>query len=339
MYDLNRSDSFENGTFHDNTLNIGIFATTILLVVTNALANLGIIIAFWKIKAFGEKPSEFFILVLACVNLFLGMVIIPLHLSPYILLGEVRWIFGEMGCQCYIFSAFASVTNGPLLTSCICLDRLLLVKMEYPRYVKSQSKTKVLLTVTVCFILALTPATADLCFWEYSKSVSDIRINYDYFCLSPVRYGTPEISLIFLFVFVFCPIFLVSGLSVAFLHALRLRLQRIRRVGPEHESSAHSTAGPLTLEKRTEKVTNRYLKPAMTLGALVLALAVAFTPYICYVVIIGTIWPEKLNPNVVFGVVLVLYCKSIFDPVMYAVSESKIRKFYVTRFRELKNKL
>ncbi len=210
--------------------------------------------------------------------------------------------------------------------------------MEYPRYVKFQSKTKVLLTVAICFIIAIVPAIAEICFWEYAKSVGGIQINYDHTCILPVRYGTPVISLLSLFIFLFIPLFSLAALSIAFLHVLRQRLQRIKGVGPEDEST-HSIAGPITIEKRTQRVKNRYLKPAMTLGAVVLALAITIMPYICYVVIIGAIWPEYLNPKVVYiNIALTLFCKPIFDPVMYAVSESKIRKFYITCFRELKSR-
>ncbi len=332
MNDVNSSDSFENITFDYPNINIGIAVTATPLVLVTVFANLMIIIAFWKINAFGEKPSDIFILVLACVDLFVGMVIIPTYMS---VLTFGRWIFGEIGCQCLIFLALTAITNGPLVICCICLDRLLLVKMEYPRYVKFQSKTKVLLTVAICFLLALTQGTADLCFWNYAKSVGVIRIDYDYACLSPVRFGAPEISLLFLFLCMLFPVLLVGALSVAFLYSLRLRLQRIRRVTvrPEGESK-HGAANTLS----SETVRNHYLKPAMTLGALVLALAIAIMPYTYYVIIIGTIWPEYLNPKVVYGIVLTLFCKSIFDPVMYAVSESKIRKFYITRVRELTNR-
>ncbi len=86
------NSSFENNTLEDAglTINIGISIISILLILMTVLANLGIIIAFWKIKSFGEKPSEFFILILACVDLFLGIIIIPnAPVSVYIWTGDI----------------------------------------------------------------------------------------------------------------------------------------------------------------------------------------------------------------------------------------------------------
>ena len=348
--------TIESVTFDDldskdttiTVINVTIAMFTLVLTFMISFANLAIMWAFWKIKSLGEKPSDYLILSLACVDMLLGSIMVPLHLSPRIF---GRWIFGEIGCQFAVLVALASVTNGPLLICCITLDRLLLVTLEYPHYIKFQSKHRVLLTIAICWILAIVPGTSDLCLWEYAKSVSDIGINFKLLCLSPVRYGIPNVSLVFVFLFLLLPVFLVTSLSIAFLYALRLRLARIRRLGPERSddenmgtdgSRCTSESGqrscPVAASETQiglQQNRSRYLKPATTLGAIVLASAITTVPYITYVVIVGTIWPQYLSQRSAYPIIMLMYCKSICDPVMYALSESKIRRYYVTRFREL----
>ena len=319
------------------TYSIQITVYTVILSLTTALANLGTIIAFWKVKGLGEKPSDYLILSLAVVDLFQGLILIPLHMSSFIF---SRWIFGELGCKFYVAMAYASVTNGLVILCAISLDRLLLVKVQYPRYVKFQSKKRILCTIAVCWIISIVAATIDIGFWDFAKSIHVIaaNINFTYTCLSPTRW-IPEISLVFLLLFLLFPVFLVAALSVAFLLSLHTRLRKIRRVGPEDESTVPSAAsGPMASDKRIQRSKNRYIKPAMTLGALVIAMIIGVVPYITYVVIIGTVWPQYLNPRVVYFLVLLLYCTPLFDAIMYAFTESKLRNFYVSCFRQLKKR-
>ncbi|XP_072018230.1 5-hydroxytryptamine receptor 7-like [Amphiura filiformis] len=323
----------DNLVIHSNVI-----VWTICLSLITVLANLGTIIAFWKVKSLGEKPADLLILSLAFIDLFQGLIMLPFHMSLDILDG--RWIWGELGCKFYVPMALASITNGLLILCTISLDRLLLVKLQYPKYMKFQSKPRVLLAISICWLLSLVPAVIDVGFWEYAKSLNNsVPINFDFVCLSPTRWMMPKVSLVFLFTFFFMPVFLVAVFSLSFLHALHLRLQKIRRVGPEDEiampNSNSSTTGSMSSGKRLQRSRNRYIKPAMTLGALVAAMCVSILPYLSYVVVVGLICPTCLNPLAVHYLVFLLYLTPLLDPIMYGITESKLRKFYVSCFKRL----
>jgi hypothetical protein len=76
--DSNFTDIFDGTILNTKGLvvNVNIFIWTIVLSLTTAVANLGTIIAFWKVKGLGEKPSDLLILSLAFVDIFQGLILI-----------------------------------------------------------------------------------------------------------------------------------------------------------------------------------------------------------------------------------------------------------------------
>ena len=325
---------------NDEILDVNVlFAVLIVMFsLTTCLANLGIIIAFWKNHQLKEKPNDLLMLALSVLDFFQGLILFPLHTSLFVF---DRWIGGETLCKSYIAMAYTSVTAGLLLVSVVSLDRLLLVTMQYPHYVKYQSKQRILFSIACCLAVSLIPAVVDMAVWDFAKSNSAIAagIDFDYVCLSPTRW-MPQVSLVFLFVFVLLPVVLVAALSIAFIRALHKRLNRNRRVGTDEEESTSSysgSAGPITSEQRSKRTRNRYIKPGVTLGALVVAMTVSVCPYLSYVVIVGLVCQPCLRPALVYQLSVLLYSKPLFDAVLYSVTESKMRQFYKSSLRTLMN--
>ena len=323
---------------NDEILHINVFFAILVVMfsLTTCLANSGIIIAFWKNQRLKEKPSDLLMLALSILDFFQGLILFPLHAAVFVF---NRWIFGESICRCYIAMAYTSVTAGLLIVSVVSLDRLLLVTMQYPHYVKYQSKQRILFSIACCLAVSLVPSVVDLAVWDFAKSSNSIAagIDYDYICLSPSRW-VPQISLAFLFVFLLIPVVLVAALSAGFIRALHKRLNKKRRVGITDEDSSTPNSGPMTLEQRTTRTKNRYVKPAVTLGALVIAMTVSVCPYLSYVVIVGLLCQTCLDPSLVYQLSILLYSKPLFDAVLYSVTESKMRQFYKSSLRTLVNR-
>ncbi len=171
------------------------------------------------------------------------------------------------------------------------------------------------------------------------KSILDVaaRINFDYECLAPTRW-IPEVSVTFLILFLFVPVFLVAVFSLAFLYALHLRLKQMRRVGVEDVNLSNPFAPRRRMPPRQiEQNRNRYLKPALTLGALVTAMCISILPYLSYIVVINFCQP-CFNFQIIYFLVILMYCSSLFDAVLYSITESKLRSFYVSCFKRLSNR-
>ncbi len=193
-----------------------------------------------------------------------------------------RWIFGEVCCKFHVTMAYQTIVNGLYTLCLISLDRLLLVKISYPKYMKHvQRKPRILFAITTCWVVSFVPVFFDLVFWDIAKSVSDVAasINFDYVCVAPTRW-LPEISLVFLIVFAFTPVLLVAVFSLAFIYELKLRLNKMRRVGVEDVNLPNPIApGGRIPHDQIKQNRNRYLKPALTLGALVASMCITVLPY------------------------------------------------------------
>ena len=336
----NTSDMIEHtsptGDVRISDVNESLSILFIFASFTICLANFGTIVAFLKDTNLQEKPSDVLILTLSCIDVLQGLVLVPLHLSYY---AFGQWMLGEPGCKAYVTMAYASVTFNLLLVGAISLDRVLLVGMEYPRYVKYQSKRRILCGIACCLGVSLIPAVVDIAVWDFAKSNNAIAagIDFDYVCLSPTRW-MPQISLAFLFVFLLIPVLLVAVLSVAFLVLLRRRLNK-KRVGITNEEDStrkNSTSGASTsVERAHQRTRNRYVRPAIILGALVVAMGISVLPYLSYVFIVVLACPACHKPQIVYILALLLYCKPLFDGVLYGVTERKMRRFYKSVFRGL----
>ncbi len=103
---------------------------------------------------------------------------------------------------------------------------------------------------------------------------------------------------------------------------------------PEDDSgtSRRPTIGPE--ESRYKNASrSRYVKPAITLSALVLALVVCAMPYNIYVVIIVRVCRECYDPRLTSNLGILLFCNPLFDAVFYGITQGKIRTFYQVQIR------
>ena len=304
-----------------------------ILILLTVVGNIAILVAFWKMPSLREKPSELLILNLSCVDLSTGLIVIP-YWAPVYITGS--WPFGETGCR--ILAAFmnTSVHASLFAISTISIDRFLLVMKEYPQYLKMQSKRRVYYTIIACWIFAGMTVIPQQGMWNRAKIIDDTarEINFDLLCLFPPRRVQLYSSTMFMFLYCL-PVILLCGLSIAFLYFLHRRLKRNRQVGdllPSTTSQAYqeNEQGPPAISFQRQPNQNRYTKPAVSLIAVVSAMAICMLPYCFYVIVIELFCQRCNDPRLLYDLLLLQFCNACLDPFFYGLTQKKIRRFYAS---------
>lgn len=327
----------------DETIKINLFYAILVAVVCflTVIGNSATIYAFWKVPGLREKPSEFLILNLSVADLMTGLLAIPLVSPMYITPGN--WPLGESGCRFIVFPFNLSIHTSLGLLLAISIDRFLLVYLEYPKYLKIQSQARINFIIACCWGFAALTVVIEQSVWDVAKGLDEVaaNINYDRVCLSPPR-RLQSFSISFFLGLYFTPVVLVCGFSLAFLCLLRKRLikNKVRQApqsttgtvssAPSHENQPQpdqSATGGSQGESRS-RVRNRYIKPALSLIALVFGMAVCMLPYSLYVIIIELFCPKCNNIPVLFNLLFLQFCNACLDPFLYALTQRKIQKLY-----------
>ena len=311
------------------------------LALVTVIGNLLTIIAFWKEPRLRERPSDLLIPSLAWIDLGTGLIVLPLQSPLYIVPGN--WPIGEIGCKVLVVTSNFCLISSLLILIGISLDRFFLVSRDYPRYLKLQSGYRVHIYITFSFGISAATQVVELGLWDYVKKTNPIAagIDYDRFCLSPARRNA-TFSLAFFFICFIVPVLIVGALSTGFLILLRRRLLKTRKVGAGEGSeegvshTAPSASAPTGESGASESsVKNRYIKPAITLIALVSAMGICMIPYCSYVIIVNFICNKCSNVKVLYGVLLLQYSNAVLDPIFYASTQSKIRKYYRAKIKNM----
>lgn len=343
---LGNLSGFDDSTpSSDVTINmINLFYAVFLpcLSAMTIAGNLAIIVAYYKVPGLREKPSDLLILNLAVTDLLQG-VTMSVFTTPLYILGS--WPYREFGCKVTVGLGDVTIVASLVTLGAISLDRMLLVSKEYPRYVKIQSRFRIKLTICLCWIIAGIPMVVEIGLWEKAKEINleASLINFNYVCLSPPR-RIRGFSFFMFIAFALLPVISVTVLSAIFFHRLKRRLKRHRRIDGvlsiSNSMSAATTAensqqNISAAQRSNRRTKNRYIKPAVTLSALVCAMAICMMPY-CLYVIIGIVWPSCVmgaNPDILYGLILLQISSSLLDPFLYAMTQSKIKNFYISKLR------
>ena len=307
------------------------------------LGNLATIIAFWKVPSLCETPSELLILSLSCSDLTTGLIVIPLFSPMYIT--PQSWPFGELTCM--ILTFFTDLTlHSSLFTLCaISSDRFLLVFKDYSQYITTQSYSRIKKTIILGWVLSVTSGAVEISLWRVAKNLDETAssIDYDKYCLSPPR-RMNSFALAYFLILYLTPVIIVCGLSVLFFCLLHQRLKHSWDMRAESQliklskktPQSHDNLSPVPSASSETQIANqalqnlqckRYIKPAITLLALVTAMAVTTLPY-CFYVIAVDICGECSNWSVLYTLLLLQFCNACIDPFIYAMTQRKIQKFF-----------
>ena len=205
-----------------------------------------------------------------------------------------------------------------------------------------QSKRRIRVVIAVCWCAALSAAMVEQILWNPAKSLdkSAAEIDFSKTCLTPPRRLKTYNLTLFLAVY-FGPVIIVCILSIIFIFALRRRLMKTKRKvkasGINMQDISNDSISTLSKASAQDDKTalqpssrSRYVKPAVTLFAIVLAMAICMLPYCFYVIVIGLICPECNNREILFNLLFLQFFNACLDPILYGITQRKIREFYTS---------
>ena len=298
----------------------------IVLCVTQPvtiIANLLTIIAFVKIPSLQTHKSNLLIFALSIAD----------------------FISGVDQLICYGIPFQNTYNAGNYLLVAISIDRVLLVSMDYSKYIKMMTKFRLILAVGICFVIGQIPTVFDLSFWNYAKrnNVNAVGINFEEICLYPA------ISLKWYSIFssllaFFLPLFLVGIFSIIFLKRLIIRINNSRQIVPETQNNNIRSVGenleaiPRPTEETSYDTTKkRYIKHAITLAALVSAMAISMLPH-CINLFVESL-TGSLNVDIRYITWSILQLNPCLDPLFFAATQKGIREYYGSKIRALSRAL
>ncbi|XP_072037339.1 5-hydroxytryptamine receptor 7-like [Amphiura filiformis] len=316
------------------------------------LGNVATIYAYYKERSLREKPSDLLVLNLSVADLGIGLLCMPFIISNHIC---NCWLTKEIGCRIWVILCDTFVFGGVATVIAISFDRFLLVHREYSSYLRIQNKSRIKVTIILCWLFSVIPNILDHSLWEYAKTLPNARVvDFRYNCLSPSR----EIFIVTLIISVigsFIPLAIISSLSFSFICLLRVRLKKHRQVNiaikpilnaseqvnmqrdsrsRDNKVGRSSTENNDTIRLTKVSSTNHYTKPAMTFISLIAAMGVCSLPYLLYM-LTSFFCSQCYDPIVRGRLVSLVFFNSFLNPCMYAITQSKIRKFYLLKFRQL----
>ena len=301
------------------------------------IANLLRIIAFMKVPSLQTHTSNLLIFALSIVDMISGIHQLVYNGLP--LAFGYYPIFGEIGCMITLFLEYTYICGNVLLVA-ISIDRVLLVSMDYSKYVKLMTKFRVKVTIGICFLVCQMAAVFELSLWRYStrENKNAATINFKAACLFPVR--RIEWFGVYLSVcFYFLPLILVGFFSVIFVKRLVKKLGKDKRVAPGSQNTDNSSGNQpsgSSAEDAANATNKRYIKSAVTLAALVSAMGISMLPYCIYRIV------EALSGNlralVANGMYMVSLLNPFLDPLFFAATQKGIREYYGNKARGLVRK-
>ena len=94
-------------------------------------------------------------------------------------------------------------------------------------------------------------------------------------------------------------------------------------------------SGKRRIINRKIQLRNRYIKPGITLGALVIAMAICMLPYCFYVIVTESGCEQCNNTVVLYDLLLLQFCNATIDPFIYVLTRKKIRQFYSRMYHKI----
>ncbi len=310
---------------------------TLAMSILTVLWNTMIILAFYKEQNLRSRPSNLLILAIATSDLIYG-----LNLFVYYGFSFIGHPYGEIGCMISVFTEYAYVISNTFLVT-ISLDRLLLVSVPYSKYSAWQSKTRIKIQIGIVCVLGLIAAIVELSLWNYSKKVSPIAasIDFDLYCLYPAR-RMQSYGLVVSLGYLCMPVVLVTILSSIFFALLKIRISKSNQIGTSTASTVPSTGTTQGGEDQDQdqdgghrkSVRKRYLKPAITLAALITAMGFSSLPYCIYLIVVSA-RPSLNSFEVIYIMLLIAQMNPLLNPLFYGATQRSIQDFYKRAFVKL----
>ncbi|XP_072037143.1 beta-3 adrenergic receptor-like [Amphiura filiformis] len=318
-------------------------AAVIIFAILTLICNMATIVAFLKVSGLQKKASSLLILNLSCADLGVGL--IEIYELP--LVAMKPWPYGKYGCQLLAFLGNLFVSAGMLTTVAICIDRFLLLSREYPKYLRIQTRKRIMCFIGGIWFYGVLLGTVELLLWDMLIPPA----LHDYFDFSHDCRSPPKHNLIFALVLfilgIFGPLLAIDSFGAVFVVRLIKKLRQ-PMVHPSsntsmssqnaNQSSGMSAARPCSLSVPVAREAaipmpeadpnKRYKKTAVLLGTIVLVVNICTLPYVLYVIITSFFCPQCNKAYHRDILRYLLYLNSCINPFLYAATMVKIRDFY-----------
>lgn len=304
------------------------------------LANSLTVIAFVKVPSLRTQSSNILIYALSINDLFWGIFQLLYYGVPF--MADIGPPLGEIGCMIstpleYTYSA------GNMILVAISIDRVLLVTLDYAKYVKLMTTVRLKITIAICFLICLTGSLIELSLWNYAKRNNAIAasIDFDAGCFFPPR-RMKWIGIYVSLCFFILPLLLVGIFSLVFFKRLLVRINKTRQIGDTPsarqpgDDTPLDTPRPSTISTEHANVNpsrKRYVKSAVTLAALVTAMGISMLPYSVYLLVVA--FSGSFSPIATDIMWLIVQLNPLLDPIFYAATQKQLRAFYWNKVRGL----
>ncbi|XP_072017445.1 beta-4C adrenergic receptor-like [Amphiura filiformis] len=336
---------------------LNVIAISIVIIVI-LISNMATMVAFFKVRSLREKAVNLLILNLSCADFGMGLV----RVYAYPTTAIRYWPYGKFGCQSFSFLSDLFASAGMITTVAISVDRFLLVSCAYPKYLRIQSRKRIMCIIGGIWLIGILLGTSEMLLWD-KLTPAELQDYFDFSksCRSPPKYNI-AFTLVLFTVVIFGPLLAIEIFSIAFVVQLMRKLRQRVVVHPSNSTSlssqrpntsvAEMETSVSTTQSRSQGHPNnsaasgmepsdsssmpisrndpnkRYKKAAVVLGALVMVVNICTLPYVLYTIIISLFCPRCNNSNIRAMLGNLLYLNSAINPFLYAATMSKIRQFY-----------
>ena len=308
----------------------------IVMQSVTIIANLMTIIAFAKIRSLRTHTSNLLIYALSITDFMWG--IFQFLYSGVSFVYQSGPPFGELGCK--ISVPFEFMYNvGNMLLVAISVDRVLLVSLDYQKYVKIMTMRRLKVIIAVCYLICNIGSAIELGLWEVAKSAlaPAKSLDYTHSCPFPARRAFKSFgSFVTLFYFIL-PLILVGILSGIFVNRLIIRLRKNRQICVVNADVANQQNVTENAANEGQSAQKRYMKAAVTLAALVSAMCVSMLPYSLYI-LVSVLTGQNGSIAMELTVWGVVSLNPLLDPLFYAATQKDIREFYGAKIKRLMNR-
>lgn len=344
-----------------HTLNV----VPIILVmgVLAGIGNFGTLTAFVKDPNVCSKPSDFILLSLVCADIGISVMIIP-RVALVKTLGY--WPFGEIGCRTLSILVDFTCSNAAIYSVILLSwDRYQMLTLDYSEFLRRHTKKYIAKAIGITWMVASLRGIIENIAWSPILESLPYHLDFNLICVPPsllTLTGT-IVSLLLSLI----PVAFVGVFGINIVLQLQIRLKKWQRVGSvsDHQpSSSHNENPVATGTTNTPNTTSssnngnsvvageqqksgndnsvalfrkRYLKPIITYMMLVLALLVCNIPVYMFVLVMN-VCPlcRNINSKATLNyLTLLVYFNSCLNPILYALTNARIRGFYAKYIKRL----
>ncbi|KAM3861880.1 trace amine-associated receptor 13c-like [Diretmus argenteus] len=249
-----------------------------------------------------HTPTNILLLSLAVSDFLVGLLLMP---GEILLIGEC-WYLGNFMCAFCVYVSFIITSSSVGNMVLISVDRYVAI-CDPLRYPTSITPRRVKFCVTLCWVCSV--SYSSLILKDFLKQ-PDRYNSCDGECVLVINYTTGSVDLVVSFI---GP---VTVIIVLYSRVFVVAVSQARAMRSHIVTVTHRRSVTVTVKKSE-------MKAARTLGIVIVVFLVCYCP--CYLPSLTGKYTSGEASYLIFGVLL-LYCNSLLNPVIYAFFYPWFRK-------------